>query len=161
MKLGVKNFMGNGPIVLSGDNFKIFKAYEAWENHVIKDNIKDAFKELGKLHDEYTYYHHNDNKSTAIIIDDMTDEQKARQKELEEYRSEFMAKREIWTGQYILDTYGYNTLTTFAQSHRQGETAEIYDRKFWEWFEHVLPCEGKDGQCQIFCPNSQECNNKN
>jgi len=157
MKLGVKNFMGKGPVVLSGDNFKIFKAYEAWENHVIKDNIKDAFKELEKLHDEYTHYHCNDNGSITIIINNMTDEQKNRKKELEEYRSEFMIEREIWTGQYILNTYGYNTLTTFAQSHRQGETAEIYDRKFWEWFEHVIPCEGKDGQCLIFCPNFNNC----
>lgn len=157
MKLGVKNFMKHGPIILSEDGSKIFEAHEAWERHVIKDGIKDAFKELQKLHDEHTHYHYNNYGNTTIIIDDMTDEQKTREKELKEYRNEFMTEREIWTGQYILNTYGYNTLITFAQSHRQGETAAIYDRKFWEWFEHVLPCKGKDGQCLIFCPNFNDC----
>ena len=150
--------MRHSQIVLSEDDSKIFEAHEAWEYHVIKDGIKDVFKELEKLHDEYTHYYHNDNGNTIIIIDDMTEEQKIREKELKEYRNEFMAEREIWMGQYILNTYGYDTLITFAQSHHQGETAEIYDRKFWEWFKHVLSCESKDGQCFIFCPNFNNCN---
>lgn len=150
--------MRHGPIILSEDGSKIFHAHEAWEQHVVKKGIKDAFKELEKLRHEYTHYHNNDDGlGFTITIDDMTEEQKIREKELKKYRDEFMAEREIWTGQFILNNYGYNTLTTFAQSHSKSETAQFYDRKFWEWFDRILPCDGHEGQCLIYCPNFGKC----
>jgi hypothetical protein len=134
----------------------LFAAHEAWDRYCIKNNIRDPFKALEDLRDEYTEYHHHPEKglfSGEIIIHDMTEEQKIREIQLKKERDEYIKDRELFVGQFLLKNYGYNELSNFAQSHHYE-----FNGKLQEWFQTVKPCEGKDGQCQIFCPIFQECN---
>ena len=135
----------------------LFAAHEAWERYCIKNKIRDPFKALEDLRNEYTeYYFHPDSHSTDIIINDMTEEQKNREIQLKKERDEYLKDRELFVGQFLLNHYGYNELSNFAQSHPPESSIKLR-----EWFQTVKPCEGRDGQCQIFCPIFQECNNKN
>ena len=134
----------------------LFAAHEAWDRYCIKNKIKDPFKALEDLRNEYTEYYHYSNGSGEIIIHDMTEEQKIREIQLKKERDEYIKDRELFVGQFLLNHYGYNELSNFAQSH-----PSEYSIKLREWFQTVKPCEGRDGQCQIFCPIFQECNNKN
>ena len=147
--------MKQNNIVLNKEQSRIFDANMRWDIYVNENNIRNPFKEQQENFKKFTKTIHNPNGSTTLIIDD---EQLAdKEKELKEYIPLFIAKREIWIGQYLLKNYGYDTLSYFAQAHSKGETAPSYDRKFWEWFERTLPCDGKDGQCRIFCPNFNDC----
>ena len=65
-----------------------------------------------------------------------------------------MVMREIWEGQYILEEYGYELLENFYKMHN---TDAIYDVEFRKWFDTVKPCQGQDGQCNIFCPQFNNC----
>ncbi len=137
----------------------LFAAHEAWDRYCIQNKIKDPFKALEDLRNEYTEYHHYPEKglfSGEIIIHDMTEEQKNREIQLKKERDEYIKDRELFVGQFLLKNYGYSELSNFAQSH-----PSEYSSKLQEWFQTVKPCEGKGGQCQIFCPIFQECNNKN
>ena len=135
----------------------LFAAHTAWDRYCIKNKIKDPFKALEDLRNEYVeYYFHPDLHSTNIIINNMTEKQKNRKIQLEKERDEYIKNRELFVGQFLLSHYGYNELSSFIQSH-----PSEYNIKLQEWFQTVKPCEGKDGQCQIFCPVFQECNNKN
>ena len=134
----------------------LFAAHEAWDRYCIKNKIKDPFKALEDLRDEYTEYYHYPNGSGEIIIHDMTEEQKIREIQLKKERDEYIKDRELFVGQFLLNHYGYNELSNFAQSHPSESSIKLR-----EWFQTVKPCEGRDGQCQIFCPIFQECNNKN
>lgn len=132
----------------------LFAAHEAWERYCIQNKIKDPFKALEDLRNEYIEYHfHPESYSTDIIINDMTEEQKNREIQLKKERDEYLKDRELFVGQFLLKYYGYNELSNFAQSH-----PSEYSIKLQGWFQTVKPCEGKDGQCQIFCPIFQECN---
>lgn len=137
----------------------LFAAHEAWDRYCIQNKIKDPFKALEDLRNEYTEYHHYPEKglfSGEIIIHDMTEEQKIREIQLKKERDEYIKDRELFVGQFLLKHYGYNELSNFAQSHPSESSIKLR-----EWFQTVKPCEGRDGQCQIFCPIFQECNNKN
>ncbi len=132
----------------------LFAAHEAWDRYCIKNKIRDPFKALEDLRNEYIeYYFHPDSHSTDIIINNMTEEQKNREIQLKKERDEYIKDRELFVGQFLLKHYGYNELSNFAQSH-----PSEYSIKLRQWFQTVKPCEGKDGQCQIFCPIFQECN---
>lgn len=134
----------------------LFAAHEAWDRYCVKNKIKDPFKALEDLRNEYTEYHHYPEKGLftgEIIIHDMTEEQKNREIQLKKERDEYIKDRELFVGQFLLNHYGYNELSNFAQSHFSESSSKLQ-----EWFQTVKPCEGKDGQCQIFCPIFQECN---
>lgn len=124
---------------------------EAWENYCLKNNILNPFHAIQKLWDEHVTVFKNEKGITTIVINDMTEEQKIRLKELAEYRDKFIQERELFKGQFILNEYGYNALTFFAQVHH------AYDTQFQEWYHSVKPCEGFGGQCNLFCPIFCEC----
>ena len=130
----------------------LFAAHEAWDRHCIKNNIKNPFKALEDLRNEYTEYYWYPNGSGEIITHNMTDEQKTREIQLKKERDEFIKDRELFVGQFLLKKYGYSELSNFAQGH-----PSEYSTKLQEWFATVKPCEGKDGQCQIFCPHFGNC----
>ena len=71
-----------------------------------------------------------------------------------EYRSKYIAMREIWEGQYILEEYGYELLENFYKTHN---TDAIWDVEFRKWFDTVKPCQGQESQCNIFCPQFTSC----
>lgn len=131
----------------------LFIAYEAWDEYCRENKIKDPFKALEDLRNEYTeYYYIPESHSTNITISDMTEEQKNREIQLKKYRDEYIQDRELFVGQFILKNYGYNELTKFAQSHFSENSIKLQ-----EWFQTVKPCEGKDGQCRMFCPIFRDC----
>lgn len=131
----------------------LFAAHAAWDRYCIQNKIKDPFKALKDLRNEYTEYHfHPESHSTNITINDMTEEQKIREIQLKKERDEYIEDRELFVGQFVLNYYGYNELSSFVQSH-----PSEYSIKLREWFQTVKPCEGRDGQCQIFCPNFNHC----
>ena len=143
--MGVK-FMGH----LSLDG-KYWNAHIAWICHCRNNNLPDPFEALENLRAEYTEYKELSPGRTQVIIHDMTEEQKNRQKELEKYRNEYISERELFTGQFLLNNYGYNDLINFAQAQ------DPYHRKLIEWLNTIGPCEGKDGQCSFFCPIFNQC----
>ena len=57
-----------------------------------------------------------------------------------------------WMGQYLLDTYGYDSLFYFAQEHSQKE-----DGGFQDWFLSIRPCSGKNAECIMFCCDFEDC----
>ena len=131
----------------------LFAAHEAWDKYCRENKIKNPFKALEDLRNEYTEYHfHPESYRTDIIISDMTEEQKIREIQLKKERDEYLEDRELFVGQFLLKNYGYNELSNFAQSHHYE-----FNGKLQEWFQTVKPCEGKDGQCLIFCPNFNNC----
>lgn len=142
-------------IILNKEQSRIFNANMEWDAYVSENHIRDPFKEQRENWKNFTKTIRNSDGSTTIIIDDKQLADK--KKELKEYIPLFIAEREIWIGQYLLKNYGYDTLSYFAQTHSNGETASSYDRKFWEWFERIFPCDSKEGQCHIFCPNFNNC----
>lgn len=126
-------------------------AHREWDQFIINNRIRNPFKALDDLRSEYiTYVPHSDG-STDIFIDDMTEEQKARETELKKERDEFIVKRDIWVGNYLLKNFGYDDLTKFAQTQSQGETA------FQKWFGQIRPCQGLNGTCNMFCPIFNNC----
>ena len=145
-------------VILNEQESKVLNAYFEWDKYVAKENIYNPF--IGKRHlsDEITETYKDSEGQTIIKINDKTEAQKIKDEELDEYIPLFIAKREIWVGQYILKNYGYNSLINFAQTHSKGETAQSYDRDFWKWFENIKPCEGKNGKCSIFCHDFNNCN---
>ena len=138
-------------MVLNKESSRIFKAYSAWDSYVFRNNLRNPFKEKEELFNECTTTIRNENGSTALIFKDKTPEQIAREKDIKEYIDKFLVEREIWVGQYLLDKYGYDTLSYFAQLHSPTEIA------FFEWYCNIPPCEGKDSKCFIFCPNFHNC----
>lgn len=131
----------------------LFVAHTAWDRYCIENKIKDPFKALEDLQNEYTeYYYIPESHSTKIIVKDMTEEQKIREIQLKKERDEYIEDRELFVGQFVLNYYGYNELFSFVQSH-----PSEYSIKLREWFQTVKPCEGRDNQCQIFCPNFNNC----
>lgn len=100
-----------------------FIAHDAWEQFVIDNQIQNPFKALEALRDEYMTYVPRPDGSTEIFIDDMTEEQRAREKKIKKDRDEFIVKRDIWIGNYLLENFGYDDLIKFAQTQSQGETA--------------------------------------
>ena len=150
--------MNHGPVVLSETGSKLFWAHEAWHDHCLKNNIANPWKLMRECEDKVNKHWKEVNEKGHTIWyaeirskDEWPEEILNEYKKLEAYRDQYMCDREIWEGQYILENYGYDTLITFAQTHRQDETAPPYDRAFHEWFKHVKPCEGADGQCHIAC----------
>ena len=128
-----------------------FIAHDAWEQFVIDNQIQNPFKALEALRSEYMTYVSHPDGSTDIFIDDMTEEQKIREKKIKKDRDEFIVKRDIWIGNYLLENFGYDDLTKFAQTQYQGETA------FQHWFGQVRPCQGLNGACNMFCPIFNSC----
>ncbi len=135
----------------------LFDAHNAWRVHCIENDIRDPFQALDDLRNEYIEYCPHPEKglfSADIIFHDMTEEQKIREIQLKKERDEYIKDRELFLGQFLLKNYGYSELSNFAQEH-----PSEYSIKLQEWFKNVKPCEGKDGQCEIFCPIFDECKN--
>lgn len=143
--------MNNKPITLSKIGTEIFNADQAWLDYCEENDIRSPWIDLDSLYNEYTHYNYAEDGSINIIMDDMTEEQKIRQKELEKYRDEYLSEKHIFIGQFLLNTNGYNALTFFAQAHYPS------DSKFQEWYHTIKPCEGFEGQCDLFCPIFCEC----
>ena len=85
-----------------------FITHDAWEQFVIDNQIQNPFKALDALRSEYMTYVPCPDGSTEIFIDDMTEEQKAREKKIKKDRDEFIVKRDIWIGNYLLENFGYD-----------------------------------------------------
>lgn len=131
----------------------LFAAYGAWNKYCKKNKIKDPFIALEDLRNEYTeYYYHPELHSTNIVISNMTEEQKNREIQLKKERDEYLKDRDLFVGQFILENYGYNELTKFVQNHHYESSSKLQ-----EWFQTVRPCEGKYGQCRMFCPIFSDC----
>lgn len=145
-------------ITLSKDGAQIFSAQQAWLDYCEENNIKNPWISLDHLYNEYIHYHHNDDNSTTIIIDDMTDEQKNKEKELKQYRDEYIEMRRLWEGKYILENFGYNTLSIFAEISSAGQSGPPSD--FALWFNSIHPCDGFNGKCNLFCDNFNNCERK-
>ena len=139
---------------------EIFQAYEAWHIHCIKEKIEDPWELIDKINNEFTEYkdlvnQYNKWIGTEITIKEPVPEQVKRLTDAKIYRDNYLVMRELWVGNYILENFGYNTLSIFAQQHK---TAQIYDREFWKWFSAIRPCDGLHGQCSIFCQHFSNCN---
>ena len=130
---------------------KLWEAHIAWLAHCVENNILDPFEALQDLWNEHVDISRDRKGITTIIVNDMTEEQKIRQKELEEYRDKFIQERDLFTGQFILNKYGYNALTFFAQAHHSDDSI------FQEWYRTIKPCEGAGHSCDLFCPIFTEC----
>ena len=142
---------------------EIFQAYEAWHIHCIKEGIEDPWELIDKINNEFTEYKDLVNQcnkwiGTEIKIKEPVPEQVKRLTDAKIYRDNYLVMRELWVGNYILENFGYNTLSIFAQQHIKSKTAQIYDREFWKWFSTIRPCDGLHGQCSIFCQHFNNCN---
>ena len=99
---------------------EIFQAYEAWHIHCIKEKIKDPWELIDKINDEFTEYKNLVNKcnkwiGTEIKIKEPTPEQVKKLNDAKIYRDNYLIMRELWVGNYILENFGYNILSIFAQ----------------------------------------------
>ena len=141
-------------MVLSKTGSQIFIAYNEWQKYCKENNIEDPWHLERKIEKEYIHYKKeniNGMEVDAIYYDDPTEEQKQRLNECHKYRDKYIKDRDIWVGKYILKNFGYNTLSIFAQTQGQEETA------FHNWFTQIEPCEGNEQQCNMFCLKFTEC----
>ena len=139
---------------------KFLLAYEAWHNYCEENNIDDPWMLLNNFR-EKTHKHWKDKNDVWHIEihseNDLSDEQKKEYDKLIKYRNQYMCEREIWEGKYILENFGYDVLSKFAQTHSQSKTALPSDKAFFDWMAQVHPCEGADGQCTFACPIFYSC----
>ena len=132
-------------------------AYSAWDDYCRENNIEDPWELIDSIESEYTTYQSQDNGSTLIIVNDPTPEQEKRLRNAKYYRDNYIQDRQLWVAKYILENYGYDELINFVQlDSGGGKSGPPSD--FAVWLSSVKPCEGKDGQCQMFCPNFNNCN---
>lgn len=132
-------------------------AYSAWDDYCRENNIEDPWELIDSIESEYTTYQSQDNGGTLIIVNDPTLEQEKRLRNAKYYRDNYIQDRRLWVAKYILENYGYNELINFVQvDSGGGKSGPPSD--FAVWLSSVKPCEGKDGQCQMFCPNFNNCN---
>lgn len=134
-------------------NGEQWNAYNEWLTFCCINRIPNPFEMLDELRAEYTEYNKLENGAVQVIIHDMSEEQKNRQKELEKYRDWYIEEREFFKGRFLFKNYGYNALSNFAQWHPSQNCTALQ-----EWYRNVRPCEGGDGQCLMFCPIFNECN---
>lgn len=132
-------------------------AYSAWDDYCRENNIEDPWELIDSIESEYTTYQSQNNGGTLIIVNDPTPEQEKRLRNAKYYRDNYIQDRRLWVAKYILENYGYNELINFVQvdsgGGRSGPPSD-----FAVWLSSVKPCEGKNGQCQMFCPNFNNCN---
>ena len=126
------------------------EANDAWENYLLKNNICNPINEQWKLRNMVTTYR-EENGTTFIEKRDFTEEEQERYNQLSSEINKFLSNKEIWVGNYLLQNFGYDDLTKFAQTQYQGETA------FQHWFGQVRPCQGLNGACNMFCPIFNSC----
>lgn len=132
-------------------------AYSAWDDYCRENNIEDPWELIDSIESEYTTYQSQENGGTLIIVNDPTPEQEKRLRNAKYYRDNYIQDRRLWVAKYILENYGYNELINFVQvDSGGGKSGPPSD--FAVWLSSVKPCEGKDGQCQMFCPNFNNCN---
>ena len=150
----------HGPIIISGVGAKIFDAHEAWEIYRAKNKIENPFLSLldlySKVNPSKTEYDENNYPYTSISFhgyDEWSDEDKKEYDRIVNYRKQYMIDRDIWEGKYLLDNYGYNVLSIFAQDHSK-------ESAFQEWFSTIRPCDGNKGSCSIYCEYFNNCNLK-
>ena len=132
-------------------------AYSAWDDYCRENNIEDPWELIDSIESEYTTYQSQDNGGTLIIVNDPTPEQEKRLRNAKYYRDNYIQDRRLWVAKYILENYGYDELINFVQlDSGGGQSGPPSD--FAIWLSSVKPCEGKNGQCQMFCPNFNNCN---
>lgn len=85
-------------VVLNEQESKVLNAYFEWDKYIAKENICNPFIEKQCLRDEITETYEESEGRTIIKINDKTEEQKIKDRELDEYIPLFIAKREIWVG---------------------------------------------------------------
>ena len=132
-----------------------FIAYHEWDeycyyNHIqdpwkIEEEIKDEYRTMTELRDEKGKY-----LGMSVKYDEPTEDQIQRLNDCYKYRDEYITMRELWVGRYLLENFGYNALSIFAQ-------AQLQETALQEWFAQVKPCEGADGQCSLDCPSWAVC----
>ena len=134
-------------------------AYSAWDDYCRENNIEDPWELIDSIESEYTTYQSQDNGGTLIIVNDPTPEQEKRLRNAKYYRDNYIQDRRLWIAKYILENYGYDELINFVQldsgGGRSGPPSD-----FAVWLSSVRSCEGKTGECSIFCPDFNNCNRK-
>jgi len=126
---------------------KINNIMLAWEKYEIENNIYNPFQEIYESWANYTIETIDSNGSKIFIHKPKPKEQIFKDKKLTEDLLSYTSKRQLWEGQQILKTYGYNTLMVFVQlmifvpSCKKSEDTEICNHEFWEWFNNIPWCE--------------------
>ena len=145
--------------VVSKEGVHQMNAYSAWDDYCRENNIEDPWELIDSIESEYTTYQSQDNGGTLIIVNDPTPEQEKRLRNAKYYRDNYIQDRRLWIAKYILENYGYDELINFVQldsgGGRSGPPSD-----FAVWLSSVRPCEGKTGECSIFCPDFNNCNRK-
>lgn len=148
-------------MTLTENGSKIFLTHEAWQEHCAENNIVDPWTWMRQCEDKINkHWVETNNKGHTIwhyeshSQDEWPEELLKEYNQAKEYRSKYMVMREIWEGQYILEEYGYELLESFYKTHN---TDAIQDVEFRKWFDTVKPCQGQEGQCNIFCANFIDC----
>lgn len=146
--------MNNEPIILSQQGSRVFYAYDKWHDYCRENKIADPWKIEEKIKDEYTcmYETKDENGMTIWHYDwkEPTEEQKQKLEECHKYRDEYMEKREEWVAEFLFKNFGYDALTTFAQTHLSEESRN-------KIFGSIKPCEGPQRQCAFDCPIFNNC----
>lgn len=151
-------------IELTEKGSQIFKAHEAWQEYCRNNKIKDPWVLLQNCENKVNrHWQEFDEKGHLIWHADIYSKDEwpkdvlEEYNNLEKYRDQYMIDREVWTGQYILKNFGYDTLKTFAQTHCRTKTALDSDKAFNKWFAQIRPCDGAEGQCNFSCPIFYSC----
>lgn len=74
-------------------------------------------------------------------------------KTFKQYKKIYTATKNLWVGNYLLQNFGYDVLSNFAQTHSS-------DEALLTWFNAVHPCDGFNGRCSIFCSIFGTCDFK-
>ena len=139
-----------------------FDVQDAWMYFCEQNNKPDPWHLIKELEDEYTHYDTDcDNQGRVISwniqVNDQTEEQKERMRELIKYRDEYMCERDVWKGQYIFENYGYVEAEKYVNLNTRFTENEPYAIAVRRWFNNLHPCESKEGQCSFICPVFQTC----
>ena len=148
-------------MILTENGSKIFFVHEAWQEHCIENNIVDPWEWMRQCEDKINkHWVETDDKGHTIwhyknySLDEWPEELLKEYNQARDYRFKYITMRELWEGQYILEKYGYELLESFYKTH---DTDAIYDIEFRKWFSTVKPCQGQEGQCNIFCSQFNDC----
>lgn len=148
-------------IVVSDTGVKIMDAHSAWMKYCRENHIEDPFELIRKCHDKVnttcTKYDEKGYPITYIDFhsyDEWPPDAYYELQKLEKYRDKYMSEERVWEGKYILKNFGYNVLSIFAQANMGDEP---YNQDFKAWYAMVRPCDGPQGQCNMYCNYFNEC----
>lgn len=162
-------------LILDNYSNAIFSAEEAWYEHCKENNIEDPVQKLIELEEEkeqITEMEDAVEEAPAMAEEcfenriDYYEPQRGRAyrqdpfqaygekyKAFKQYKKIYSATKNLWIGNYLLQNFGYDVLSNFAQTHSS-------DEALLTWFNAVHPCDGFNGQCSIFCSIFGTCDFK-